>query len=316
MLSINHLYKTFGDRTVLTDLNFTVQAGEVYGLLGPNGAGKTTTINIICNLLKPDRGSIQILNQPVSEATKTLVGIAPQENLLYRSLTCAENLHFFARLYGLSQVQRIEQVYQCLKLVNLLDRADSVVENLSGGMQRRLSIALALVHAPKLVILDEPTTGLDIEARYEVWNLIRLLQGQGITVLLTTHLLEEAEQLCQRIGVIKGGQLLREGTLAELARCVAAAAIAVVDTPQPDRAISRAQKLGWPLRYYGRDLAFWLPEALSLPEVLQHFDGIYLTSVSIQPIRLDHIYLEITRPDDAGANAGRENRAPTKGYRA
>lgn len=295
MLSIDHVYKTFGDRTVLTDLNFAVQSGEVYGLLGPNGAGKTTTINIICNLLRPDRGSIQILNQPVSEATKTLVGIAPQENLLYRSLTCSENLHFFARLYGLSQVDRIEQVYHCLKLVNLLDRADSLVENLSGGMQRRLSIALALVHHPKLVILDEPTTGLDIEARYEVWDLIRLLKRQGITVLLTTHLLEEAEQLCQRIGVIKGGKLLREGTLQELARCVPAAAIALVDTPQPDRAMSRAQQLGWPIRHYGRDLAFCLPQTFTLPEILHYFEGIALTSVSVQPVRLDHIYLEITR---------------------
>ncbi|MGA1284628.1 MAG: ABC transporter ATP-binding protein [Prochlorothrix sp.] len=295
MLSIDHVYKTFGDRTVLTDLNFAVQSGEVYGLLGPNGAGKTTTINIICNLLRPDRGSIQILNQPVSEATKNLVGIAPQENLLYRSLTCSENLHFFARLYGLSQVDRIEQVYHCLKLVNLLDRADSLVENLSGGMQRRLSIALALVHHPKLVILDEPTTGLDIEARYEVWDLIRLLKRQGITVLLTTHLLEEAEQLCQRIGVIKGGKLLREGTLSELARCVPATAIALIDTPQPDRAMSRAQQLGWPIRHYGRDLAFCLPQSFTLPEILHAFEGIALTSVSVQPVRLDHIYLEITR---------------------
>ncbi|MGA1264382.1 MAG: ABC transporter ATP-binding protein [Prochlorothrix sp.] len=295
MLSIDHVYKTFGDRTVLTDLNFAVQSGEVYGLLGPNGAGKTTTINIICNLLRPDRGSIQILNQPVSEATKNLVGIAPQENLLYRSLTCSENLHFFARLYGLSQVDRIEQVYHCLKLVNLLDRADSLVENLSGGMQRRLSIALALVHHPKLVILDEPTTGLDIEARYEVWDLIRLLKRQGITVLLTTHLLEEAEQLCQRIGVIKGGKLLREGTLQELARCVPATAIALIDTPQPDRAMSRAQQLGWPIRHYGRDLAFCLPQSFTLPEILHAFEGIALTSVSVQPVRLDHIYLEITR---------------------
>ncbi|MEB3273825.1 MAG: ABC transporter ATP-binding protein [Prochlorothrix sp.] len=299
MLSIHHVYKTFGDRTVLSDLNFTVHPGEVYGLLGPNGAGKTTTINIICNLLKPDRGHVDILHQPVSEATKPLVGIAPQENLLYRSLTCAENLHFFARLYGMSQVQRIERVYRCLQLVNLLDRADSLVENLSGGMQRRLSIALALVHRPKLVILDEPTTGLDIEARYEVWDLIRLLKQQGITVLLTTHLLEEAEQLCQRIGVIKGGQLLREGSLAELAREVPAAAIVLVDTPQPDRAISRAQKLGWPLRRYGRDLAFWLPQSLALSDILHHFEGITLTSISVQPVRLEHIYLEITRQSES-----------------
>ncbi|KKI98485.1 ABC transporter ATP-binding protein [Prochlorothrix hollandica] len=296
MLWLDHVSKKFGDRSVLSDLTFKVRPGEVYGLLGPNGAGKTTTINTICNLVKPDQGSIRILDRrPVSEATKALVGIVPQENLLYRSLTCAENLHFFARIYGLSQVKRVERVYECLKLVNLLDRADSIVENLSGGMQRRLSIALALVHQPKLVILDEPTTGLDIESRYEIWDLIRLLKTQGITVLLTTHLLEEAEHLCQRIGIIKGGKLLKQGTLDSLSQCISAALVALVDTPQPDRATARAEQLGFPLRHYGRDLAFWVPQPMSLRELLAAFEGIELTSVALQPVRLEHVYLEITR---------------------
>lgn len=297
MLRVSHVSKTFGDRQVLSDLSFQVLPGQVYGLLGPNGAGKTTTINIICNLMRPDRGQVFLQDQPISEATKPLIGVAPQENLLYRSLTCAENLHFFARIYGLSQVDRIRQVYHCLRWVNLLDRADSVVETLSGGMQRRLSIAAALVHHPPFVILDEPTTGLDIEARYEIWDLIRQLQGEGITILLTTHLLEEAERLCQTIGIIKGGKLLQQGTLQDLGQCVAAAAIAVVQTPQEEQAIARAEHLGFPLRRYGSDLAFWLPQPLTLPELLTQFQGVELTSIALQPVRLEHIYLEITRQD-------------------
>ncbi len=295
MLQIDHLQKNYGNRPVLQDLTFHLLPGEVYGLLGPNGAGKTTTINLICNLLQPDSGSIAINGQPVSEATKALVGIAPQENLLYRSLTCAENLDFFARIYGIPRAERGERVKTCLKAVNLLDRATSSAETLSGGMQRRLSIAIALIHRPKLVILDEPTTGLDIEARYEIWELIRRLKDEGITTLLTTHLLEEAERLCHRIGVLKGGRLLAEGTLAELRQCVPAAEVLVVQTPDEERAIARAHKLGFTHRRYSSDLVFWLPEVMELPQILACFEGIPIISLSRQPVRLEHIYVELTQ---------------------
>ncbi|NJL35840.1 MAG: ABC transporter ATP-binding protein [Leptolyngbyaceae cyanobacterium RM2_2_4] len=297
MLQIQHLSKRYGDRPVLQDLNLSIDAGEIYGLLGPNGAGKTTTINIICNLLQADSGAVKVGGGTVSEATKKLIGVAPQENLLYRSLTCAENLNFFAQIYGLPRVQRRQQVQDCLKAVNLSDRANSPVETLSGGMQRRLSMAIALVHCPKLVILDEPTTGLDIEARYEIWQLIRQLKGQGITVLLTTHLLDEAERLCQRIGILKGGQLMAEGTLEELQKSIPAKEIVVVKTEQEEEAIARAREQGFTPRRYGSDLAFWLPETLELKEILDRFAGIPLESVSRHPVKLEHIYLEITQPE-------------------
>lgn len=298
MLQIEHLNKAYGKRPVLQDLTFEIHPGEVYGLLGPNGAGKTTTINLICNLLQPDSGTIAIEGQPVSEATKSLIGVAPQENLLYRSLTCAENLNFFARIYGVPRSKRSHQIQACLKAVNLLDRADSVVETLSGGMQRRLSMAIALVHHPRLVILDEPTTGLDIEARYEIWELIRTLKDRGITTLLTTHLLEEAERLCHRIGILKGGRLLADGTLSELRQCIAAQEIVLVQTDTADdeaRAIARAEALGFTYRRYGTDLAFWLPHHFELRELIEQFDGISLFSISRQPVRLEHIYIELTR---------------------
>jgi ABC-2 type transport system ATP-binding protein len=295
VLKIENLKKSYGGRPVLQELNINISSGEIYGLLGQNGAGKTTTINIVCNLLKADSGMITINNQPVSEATKKLIGVAPQENLLYKTLTCEENLNFYAQIYGLNAQERRQQVKICLSAVNLLDRAKSPVETLSGGMQRRLNIAVALVHQPKLVIFDEPTTGLDIEARYEIWDLILSLKSQGITVLLTTHLLDEAERLCQRIGILKGGKIVVEGTLEELRKRILAQEIVVVKTTQEEQAIARGNECGFAHRYYGNDLAFWLPEQLELKEIISRFDGIPLDSIARQPVRLEHIYVEVTR---------------------
>ncbi|BBD61335.1 ABC transporter-like protein [Nostoc sp. HK-01] len=295
MLIIKNLNKSYSKRQVLQDLNLHVEPGEIYGLLGANGAGKTTTINIICNLLKADSGDVTINQQPISDATKKIIGIAPQENLLYKTLTCEENLKFFADIYGLDRKIRQEQIQTTLAAVNLLDRAKSPVETLSGGMQRRLNIAVALVHQPKLVILDEPTTGLDIESRYEIWELIRQLSNQGIAILLTTHLLDEAERLCQRIGILKNGQILAEGSLAQLRNLIPAAEILVVQTTQKEQAIDRAQEYNFTPKYYGNELAFWLPEPLELKEILATFEGIKFEAIARQPVRLEHIYLEVTQ---------------------
>lgn len=299
MLQVEHLWKFAGKRPLLQDLSFQIAAGEIYGLLGPNGAGKTTTINLICDLLRPDRGRIQIDHRPVSVQTKSLIGVVPQENLLYRNLTCAENLRFFAQLYGVPPKLRSHSIQDCLAAVNLQERANQTVETLSGGMQRRLSLAVALVHHPKLVILDEPTTGLDIEARYEVWELIRSLQRQGITLLLTTHLLEEAERLCDRIGIIRQGQILAEGTLSELQRYVPAKEIVTISTAAEEEAINQVKPYGFVPRRYGSDLAFWIPEHLELRDILDRFDGIPLDSISRQPVRLEHIYVEIVKRGNA-----------------
>ena len=293
MLEIHNLKKSYGKRQVLQDLNLHIKPGEIYGLLGPNGAGKTTTINIICNLLQADSGIIKINQQPISKTTKKWLGIAPQQNLLYKTLTCAENLNFYGQIYGLSRQKRHRQIKACLKAVNLLDRATTPIENLSGGMQRRMNIAVALIHQPLLVILDEPTTGLDIEARFEIWNLIQNLRNQGITILLTTHLLDEAERLCQRIGILKGGKIINQGSLAELRQLIPAEEIIIIQTKQIDKAIARGTQLGFTHRYYGNNLAFWLPQSLDLAQVIQLFNGINLDSITRQAVQLEHIYIEI-----------------------
>jgi ABC-2 type transport system ATP-binding protein len=297
MLKIEQLSKRFSDRQVLNNLSLEILPGEIYGLLGANGAGKTTLINIICRLINPDLGKIEIDSQPISAKTRSLIGIAPQENLLYQSLTCIENLDFFAALYGIRGREKILAIEYCLEAVNLQDRADSVVANLSGGMARRLNMAIALIHRPKLLILDEPSTGLDIEARYEIWQLIQQLRDRGITLLLTTHLLEEAERLCQKIGILKNGRIAVEGSLEKLRKIIPAVEILIMRTKEEEAAIAIAASQNFTLRRYGSDLAFWLPEGKSLQEIITLFANIRLESLAIQPVRLENIYLEITTSD-------------------
>jgi ABC-2 type transport system ATP-binding protein len=295
MLEIKNLTKSYGKRSVLQGLNLQINQGEIYGLLGPNGAGKTTTINIICDLLNADEGSVKINNQPISLQTKYLLGIAPQENLLYSHLSCEENLAFFGKLYGLKGTKLKASIRSSLAAVNLLDRAKNTIDTLSGGMQRRINIATALVHQPKLLILDEPTTGLDIETRYEIWQLILSLKAQGMTILLTTHLLDEAQKLCERIGILKQGRIIAEGTLNQLRKFVNAQEIVLIQTDDEDKAIARGNELGFSHRYYGNELAFWLPDQLELNQILAYFEGITINSITRIPVNLEHIYLEVTR---------------------
>ncbi|MEM8612062.1 MAG: ABC transporter ATP-binding protein [Cyanobacteria bacterium P01_H01_bin.105] len=295
MLDIQNLSKTFGQRQALSELTLKLLPGEVYGLLGPNGAGKTTTINLLSGLLRPDTGSVVIAGRSASEATKPYLGVMPQKNLLYQSLTCKENLAFFAKIYGLQSSLRSQRIRACLQAVNLADRARSVVGELSGGMQRRLSLAIAIVHQPKLVVLDEPTTGLDIEARYEVWELIRQLKHQGVSVLLTTHLLDEAERLCDRIGFLKQGRLLAQGSLAELRAYIPAQEVVTLRTVNEPAVIARAATHGFTMRRYDTHLAFWIPNRLELSDLIAKFEGIPIDSIARSPVTLEHIYLELTR---------------------
>lgn len=295
MLLIDSLCKAYGKRVVLDHLNLNLPTGELYGLLGSNGAGKTTLINILCRLLNADQGTIVLNDVPLARIPKRWIGVAPQANLLYQSLTCAEHLNFFARLYGLPPRGLRDRVRHCLDLVGLADRSSSLAETLSGGMQRRLSLAIALIHGPKLLILDEPTTGLDVESRHDLWSLISKLRQQGLTILLTTHLLDEAEKLCQRIGILDRGKIIAEGSMEDLRPTIAACELLVIQTEQEQQCVARASQLGWTHRYYAGELTLWLPEPHSLAAIVQLFEGIPLQAIARQPIRLEHLYLEITQ---------------------
>jgi ABC-2 type transport system ATP-binding protein len=290
------LTKSFGTRQVLNGLSFHMERGEVYGLVGPNGAGKTTTINVLCGLLAPDSGSVRWNGGPLGDRARSQMGIASQEIALYRDLTCAENLRFFAALYGLDRARRATRTAECLRAVALDDRADTRVGQLSGGMQRRLHVALALLHEPKLLVLDEPTVGLDMESRHDAWELIRGLAKGGSTILLTTHQLDEAESLSGRIGILHEGRLVAEGSMEQLRHRVAAAELAVIVAPTLEDVRRRAVEQGLTYRHTPGGLTVWLPERAPLEAVAQRFAGIPLRSLSLRPVGLADVFAEVTGP--------------------
>ena len=302
IIRIQGIHKSFGNRRVLDGLTLSIAEGEVYGLLGVNGSGKTTTINILCNMLPADKGEVTVSGKPVSGETKQIIGIAPQENSIYQNLTVRENLDFFARIYGLSRQQGSRRIQQLIEQFSFEEYAETAVSELSGGWQRRLHIAIALVHSPKILILDEPTVGLDVESRYHLWELIESLKTAGVTILLTTHYLEEAEHLCSRIGILAEGKIICEGKLSELTAQIPAAELAVVESQDDEMMRGKARELGWEYRYHGGKLTLWLPEHYKLKEVIHLLDGIPITSVSLQPVRLEHVFGEVVKATRSSEN--------------
>jgi len=200
------------------DVGFQIAEGEVYGLLGPNGAGKTTTMKMICGLLTPDAGSITIAGRQAIRnlEVKSVIGYVPQDVALYPDLTARENLEFLGRLHGLGGKLLAERVEEALKLTDLADRRDDRLDAYSGGMKRRLNIAAGLLNHPKLLILDEPTVGVDPQSRHAILERVQEFGRQGLAVVYTTHYMEEAERVCTRVGIIDRGRLIAEGTRREL----------------------------------------------------------------------------------------------------
>jgi len=214
MIDISRLTKEYSGRTVIDGLDLSVGQGELFGFLGPNGAGKTTTIRILTTLTKPSEGRVSINGFDVVEKparVKAEFGIVQQHLSLNRDLSISENLELHARLHHLSPPERNKRISDLLDYVELSDYADYLVDDVSGGMKRRAMIARALIHGPRLLFLDEPTVGLDAQTRRRVWDLIRKMNSDGTTVFLTTHYIEEAEALCDRIGIIHHGRLIAVG---------------------------------------------------------------------------------------------------------
>jgi len=293
ILSLDRVTKAFGDRKVLTDLSFTVGEGEIFGMLGPNGAGKSTTFNLICNLLLPDQGEVQLAGTTAALAPRGTLGVVAQNISLYKNLSCRENLAFFGSLYGLSGATLAKRVDACLADINLADRRNSLARDLSGGMQRRLHLGIALMHEPKLLILDEPSAGLDVEARRDLWALLRRLQQAGLAILLTTHLLDEAEALCARIGILQSGTLVAVGTPEALRGRVRAVEIAYLQSPAPEEVIARATQHGLTTRQHEAGVIVWLSQRLELREILTLFEGVPVTSLARRPVTLEDAYVEI-----------------------
>jgi ABC-2 type transport system ATP-binding protein len=213
---IRDLEKDFGGFKAVNKLSLRVKHGEIYGLLGPNGAGKTTVIKILCGLLRPSSGEAYVLDTKVPDPrTASRIGYMPQELAMYRGLTVHENLAFYGEVFGLSKQQIDTREQALLKLIDLQDSRDTLVDQLSGGMQHRTSLACALLHEPQLLFLDEPTVGVDPDLRASFWQYFEELRDSGITILITTHYMDEARH-CDRIGFMREGRLIAEGSPQEL----------------------------------------------------------------------------------------------------
>ena len=234
-ITVSHLVKRYGSFVAVNDISLTVQAGDFFGFLGPNGAGKTTTINAVVGLAKKTSGSIAIFgydNATHWREARRLVGLAPQEYNFDRYLSIRDVLIYQAGYYGIPKRQIAARADDLLERFGLAEKARQEYTKLSGGMKRRLTLARALIHDPKLLILDEPTAGVDVELRIELWEMLRKLNESGMTIFLTTHYLEEAESLCRTIGIVEGGNLVAlESTSALLARRRENAMTVTVDRP-------------------------------------------------------------------------------------
>ncbi len=219
-LKIQKLRKTYSDGLVALDgVSLEVGAGRFFGLLGPNGAGKTTLINSVVSLARPDSGTVEVFGKDAFEEFKEarrMIGVSPQEINLDKFLTVYEVMTFHAGYYGVSKKKARERADEMLERFALTDKRKSRVSTLSGGMKRRVLFARALMHDPKVLFLDEPTAGVDVELRYKLWEYIRELNRGGLTILLTTHYLEEAEALCDEVGLINGGHIVAQGTSKDL----------------------------------------------------------------------------------------------------
>ena len=223
ILTASGLVKHFGDLVAVDDVSFAIAQGETFGLLGPNGAGKTTSISMISGLLESDEGSVIVAGEPVTTTStkgKSHIGLVPQDLAIYPDLTAAENLLFFGRLYGMGGEVLATRVSEILEVIGLTDRRNDLTKEFSGGMKRRLNIGIGLLHKPRLLILDEPTVGVDPQSRNAILESVEQLSEAGMAVLYTTHYMEEAERLCDRVAIIDEGKIKAEGTRRELVAMV------------------------------------------------------------------------------------------------
>jgi linearmycin/streptolysin S transport system ATP-binding protein len=280
VIALRGLRKRYGAASPALDgLSLEVRAGEVFGLLGPNGAGKTTTVSIVTGLLVPDEGTVDLLGlgSPAQPEVRRRLGLAPQALALYDGLTGEENVALFGRLFGLDGEHLRERVKAALDFVGLRDRGHDAVAIYSGGMKRRLNLAVAVVHDPDLVVLDEPTVGVDPQSRNLIFDNIRALRTAGKTVVYTTHYMEEAERLCDRVGILDHGRLLALDTVPGLLRAHAAKPVLVVEVAGEEQRIESDDPLATLNEIAAREsITSFRVERPHLEQVFLHLTGRHL----------------------------------------
>jgi ABC-2 type transport system ATP-binding protein len=274
MIEVEQLRKSYGALNAVDGVSFTAHAGEIFGLLGPNGAGKTTTIGCISGLVTPTAGHVRVMGHDVvrdGSAARPALGVVPQEIALYEDLSAIENLKYWGGAQGLRNPRLRERIQEVLELTGLQDRAKEPVERFSGGMKRRLNFACGIVHAPKVLLLDEPTVGVDPQSRVHLLELVRAQAQTGACVIYTTHYMEEAESLCHRLAIVDRGKVIAAGTLAELRSMLAEHDLlrltGVFEAPPARAAVERIEDV----------------------EVLQADEGLLLLSVADAPRKLPSI---------------------------
>jgi len=236
MLRLRHLQKIFGSIVAVDDLSLDIERGEVFGLLGPNGAGKTTTVNMAVGLLEPDNGTVELngLGPPSRPEVRAKIGVAPQALAIYEDLSGEENLAFFGTMQGLRGSRLKDRVEWALDFVNLSDRRRDRVKTYSGGMKRRLNLSIALIHDPPLLLLDEPTVGVDPQSRNAIFEKIEVMRKEGRTIVYTTHYMEEAQRLCSRVGILDHGKLLALDTVEGLIAAHGGKSVVVAERTEGD----------------------------------------------------------------------------------
>ncbi len=303
VLAARDLRKRYGELEAVKGVSFQIHEGETYGLLGPNGAGKTTTISMVCGLLTRDAGEVTLDGQAIdvgAVAAKAGIGYVPQELAIYPDLSARENLEFFGRLYDLGGAQLKARVSEVLELIGLTERARDRTSTFSGGMQRRLNIGIGLLHQPRLLLLDEPTVGVDPQSRNAILESIAELGRQGMAILYTTHYMEEAERLCTRIGIIDGGEIRAEGTRKELVALIgqreqvrltlAGDVVAAARAAGHVRGVASAAAKGDEVEVLTADAGRVLPRLLDAVEAA----GAHVRGVEIVQPNLEAVFLHLT----------------------
>ena len=295
ILSAQNLRKCYGDQVVVDGLNLSIQRGECFGLLGPNGAGKTTTLRLMLGLIAPDEGELRLLDHAVPQqarAARVRVGVVPQMDNLDPDFTVAENLLVYGRYFGMSDAAIEARLPELLEFANLTHKRDVKVPTLSGGMKRRLTLARALVNDPEVIFLDEPTTGLDPQARHLIWQRLRELTARDKTLLLTTHFMDEAERLCHRLAVMDNGRIISTGSPRELiAQNIEPQVVEVFGEQAAAWAHSRAAHHAQRFEVSGESVFCYVTDAQPLLQELQQHPELRFLH---RPANLEDVFLKLT----------------------
>jgi len=302
VVTVDNLRKYYGDVHAVDGISFEIREGEIFGLLGPNGAGKTTTINVLCTYTEPTAGEVIVARHSVTaepEAVKRSIGVVPQDIALYPDLTAVENLRFFGRMYDVPKARLEQRIANLLQLVGLTEHARRRVEHYSGGMKRRLNLAVGLLSEPRFLMLDEPTVGVDPQSRNGIFENIQALNQEGLTILYTTHYMEEAELLCHRVAVMDQGRIIALDTPQNLINTLGTGILHIGVRNVDEKMLARLQALPQVKVVYhrGDTLAFEIVDAQrALLDIIALFSetGTSMTSLEILEPNLESVFIQLT----------------------